>query len=416
MLATLAQEGRLLRLYTQNVDGIDTAMEPLKTQVPLHPKGPWPKTIQLHGGLEKSVCTKCGNLNPFEPHLFQGPEPPFCKNCVDLDLVRTKHAGKRSHGIGRLRPRMVLYNEFNPDDEAIGAATAADLKARPDCVIVVGTSLKVPGVRRIAREMCAVSRGRRDGFTAWINQGPEPMGVEFKDSWDLVVRGSSDDVANYVNLPKWDEKMEQEFVEVTQEVVEATKRDIQVRLPSPPKLPGLNTVEKTKGIITPTASPRRQSPALFNGIQKLKQAPLAFGKKSSTTTKVEPAESAPSKKRVKLPTKREKKQKEPNVKPINQSMRTTKVSNLPSGKPLKNIDPPASSPNLIAMKSLSPGEFRNNSDPASAQLLEEAWNHAVTSKRALSIPSTPPPPHSSQARGTISPTGVPRGMDSLIDH
>src|SRR5580700_2394404 len=63
MLATLAEEGRLMRLYTQNVDGIYTALEPLATTVPLNPKGPWPRTIQLHGGLEKMVCTKCGELS-----------------------------------------------------------------------------------------------------------------------------------------------------------------------------------------------------------------------------------------------------------------------------------------------------------------------------------------------------------------
>ena len=35
LIATLAQEGRLMRLYTQNVDGIDTSMDPLKTEARL---------------------------------------------------------------------------------------------------------------------------------------------------------------------------------------------------------------------------------------------------------------------------------------------------------------------------------------------------------------------------------------------
>jgi NAD+-dependent protein deacetylase SIR2 len=45
LLASLADEGRLLRLYTQNVDGIDSAIKPLTTSVPLSRKGPWPTTI-----------------------------------------------------------------------------------------------------------------------------------------------------------------------------------------------------------------------------------------------------------------------------------------------------------------------------------------------------------------------------------
>lgn len=195
MLSTLGTEGRLLRLYTQNVDGIDVALPSLETSVPLSSKGPWPRTVQLHGGLEKMVCSKCSHLSDFQPALFDGPEPPLCRVCVETDKVRTDHAGKRSHGIGKLRPRIVLYNEHNPDEEAIGAVVGSDLRARPDAVIVVGTSMKIPGVRRIVREMCGVVRGRRDGLAVWINRDPPPLGKEFEDCWDLVVKGPSDKVA-----------------------------------------------------------------------------------------------------------------------------------------------------------------------------------------------------------------------------
>lgn len=204
LLASLAKEGRLLRLYSQNIDCVDTSMEPLATAVPLEPKGPWPPTIQLHGGLQKMVCTKCGDLKPFNGDLFSGPEAPLCEMCEENDQVRTTFAGKRSHGIGRLRPRFVLYNEFNPDEEAIGNVARADLKSRPDAVIVVGTTLKVPGTRRLVKEMCQVARGRKDGFTAWINIDPEPKGAEFKDCWDLVVRSKCDNVARLVALPPFD--------------------------------------------------------------------------------------------------------------------------------------------------------------------------------------------------------------------
>lgn len=204
MLASIANDGRLMRLYTQNVDCLDTSLQPLATKIPLNNKGPWPVTIQLHGGLEKMQCTKCNHVANFDGSLFQGPEPPSCKDCEHHDLVRTQFAGKRSHGIGRLRPRMVLYNEYNPDEDAIGRVSQADLRRVPDAVIVVGTSLKVPGVRRIVRELCQATRSKRDGFTAWINLDPVPQGPDMKDLWDLVVRGKSDDVASLLGLPKWD--------------------------------------------------------------------------------------------------------------------------------------------------------------------------------------------------------------------
>ena len=205
LLATLAHEGRLLRLYTQNVDGLDTRLEPLKTEIPLPRKGPWPRTVQLHGGLDIMVCSKCHRPRDFDKDLFEGPIPPACTECAETDRVRTDHAGKRSHGIGRMRPRMVLYNEHNPDDEAIGSVTQADLRKRPDALIVVGTTLKVPGVKRIVREMAKTVRGRRDGVSIWINNDPEPAGKEFEKCWDLIVKGRSDEVAKLAAMRHWND-------------------------------------------------------------------------------------------------------------------------------------------------------------------------------------------------------------------
>jgi NAD-dependent histone deacetylase SIR2 len=206
MLATLAQQDRLLRLYSQNVDGIDTSLEPLATRIPLHKEeGKWPKTIQLHGGLDKMVCSKCHELSEFDASRFCDPVPPVCTNCEELNRVRTEVAGKRSHGVGMLRPRMVLYNEHNPDDEAIGAVTREDLRKRPDAIIVVGTTLKVPGVKRIVREMCATVRDRKDGVAIWINAGSEPSGKEFEDCWDIVVKGTCDEIARHAALRQWNE-------------------------------------------------------------------------------------------------------------------------------------------------------------------------------------------------------------------
>jgi hypothetical protein len=88
---------------------------------------------------------------------------------------------------------MVLYNEHNPNDEAIGAVVKADLINRPDALIVVGTSLKIPGAKRIVREMCGVVRGREDGMTIWINNDPPPFVKDLE--WDLVVEGPCDEVA-----------------------------------------------------------------------------------------------------------------------------------------------------------------------------------------------------------------------------
>lgn len=255
MLASLAHEGRLLRLYTQNVDCIDTSLMPLATNVPLNGKGPWPRTIQLHGGLAKMVCQKCNHLSDFQPSLFDGPEAPTCRECETMDSVRINIAGKRSHGVGKLRPRIVLYNEYNPDEEAIGAVTRADLRTRPDALIVVGTSLKVPGVRRIVREMCGVVRSRRDGVAIWINPGPEPVGKGFEDCWDLIVKANSDTVARLANMKRWDGSEPDGFEEVNEDDWAKMKArgDPQVVVESPRKSKG---VKRPHGVLTPTSSPQ----------------------------------------------------------------------------------------------------------------------------------------------------------------
>jgi NAD-dependent histone deacetylase SIR2 len=407
MLATLAEEGRLMRLYSQNVDGIDTSLEPLATKVPLNIKGPWPKTIQLHGGLEKMVCSKCGHLSDFDGALFEGPEPPLCKECESTDILRVA-GGLRSHGIGRLRPRMVLYNEFNPDEEAIGAVSHADLKSRPDAVIVVGTSLKVPGIRRLAKEMCAVTRGRRGGFTAWINHDPEPVGVDFKDSWDMVVRGECDEVARLAGLPHYDDKDCGDY-RIPEGQEEKPKALAEVVLESKPLY-----VIKSQGILTPGASPRQQSPAPTNGLAKTKQPQLPFGSSKPASMKDAMVKKKPGRKPLpSKPTKLTAK--------ITDAFTTTKVSKSASGKPTKlqesdvdssPMEPHAIFPGLTKpqprsthVRSLPQADHRINTDLRSCK--QEDSISGYSDDFEIQVPYN--------QRETISPKGrVPTDMLRLL--
>ncbi|TAQ88489.1 hypothetical protein B7494_g3203 [Chlorociboria aeruginascens] len=420
MLATLAEEGRLLRLYSQNVDGIDTSLKPLATRVPLNIKGPWPKTVQLHGGLEKMVCSKCGHLSDFDGALFKGPEPPPCEECETTDTVRVA-GGLRSHGIGRLRPRMVLYNEFNPDEEAIGAVSHADLRSRPDAVIVVGTSLKVPGIRRLAKEMCSVTRGRRGGFTAWINYDPEPVGVEFKDCWDMVVRGECDEVARNVGLPKWDDKDIGEFRVATS--AEKAK-DTNGIIPSVVVKVKTLDVVKTDGILTPTASPRHQSPV-----------PDAFTNMKHPTLSNTPTKTSKLKQRTLsgLPAKdpKPKAKKKPGRRPLNTANTVTKAfkSSKPTkhttgkvGRPMKlkkdsnpdqlpQLFPGLSKGSSSPMRPVSPFDHRNNND-VTPLVKDESPSSVYYSSVETPSPTRPALTYDRQA--TISPKTVPSGMAHLL--
>ncbi|KAJ5158745.1 Sirtuin family [Penicillium coprophilum] len=247
MLARLGIESRLKRLYTQNIDGIETSMGPLATEVPLSVKGSWPVTIQLHGSIEKMVCQKCRYLANFDPDMFMKADPPDCTECAEIDVAR-QAVGQRSHGIGRMRPRIVLYNEHNPDEEAITSVMNADIKSRPRVLIVAGTSLKIPGVRRLVKSLCTMIRSRKDGVTMFINNEP-PSGKEFDNCFDLIVKGSCDEVARQANLKPWDsEDITPRVYESSPEPIPHSYSDVSVVV-TPKKRPRADT-----GLVTPSAS------------------------------------------------------------------------------------------------------------------------------------------------------------------
>ncbi|KAL0261021.1 hypothetical protein SLS55_004713 [Diplodia seriata] len=438
LIATLADEGRLLRLYSQNVDGIETSLKPLATQIPLPQKGPWPKTVLLHGGLEKMVCAKCNDVTDFEPELFHGPIPPPCKTCEEADQVRTQHAGKRSHGIGLLRPRMVLYNENGPDDEAIGSVTTADLRARPDAVIVVGTTLKVPGVRRITREMVNTVRDRKDGLTVWVNNEPEPKGVDLENCWDLVVRGPCDAVARQAALRIWNDRSDAMAKILTDEEYLAAKQkpSPEVRIMNSPRK---DRVLQVKGIPTPASSPKiepqdhlieeeivvaskpctpsKKATAQTKGKGKSKNmsnVPLAERPKpKSTNTKTTaPRKKAAPKKKSNAPAK-------PNdkitnafsaSKPAAQNTPDVKIKPQRRGKKTESGNGP--------MAPVSPQSAKNNTapphnDPHTPKALSLETKQIKTEINADVAAGTGEGPNA--LTGTISPTGYyPKDMEKLL--
>ena len=416
MLATLANEGRLMRLYTQNVDGIDTSLPPLKTNVPLNSKGPWPRTVQLHGGLEKMVCSKCSVLSNFEPALFNGPVPPLCTVCVETDKVRTDHAGKRSHGIGKLRPRIVLYNEHNPDDEAIGTVVSADLRARPDAVIVAGTSMKIPGVRRIVREMCGVVRGRKDGLTVWINHGPPPVGKEFEDCWDLIVEGDCDKVANHAKMRRWDDDGI-DHKNCTESEAERAKElnEVEVLIESPRKK------SFTNALLTPSASPHPKPKIIL----KLKGPKATKDKATSASNgvakfgrpKVDSKKQA-SKKATSRPT------KVPGTAKINMSFKVTKSTQSPKKKK-KPLTPVSSEDEVCkAMAPIPPQAARINGpvqSPARLQFTNPLFPNLMQTSYTPSPSYSPSPPLEDPSRlkrmseEIISPTFTPAKLANLLN-
>lgn len=190
VIEELAKEGRLHRLYTQNIDGLDTQLPSLGTKIPLPEKKPWPTTIQLHGDLRTVKCQ--GNpthLGSFNPELFKKGALPCCAICKNNEGERTRH-------IPLMRPRVWLYDDYDyADTTAIAMVSASDLRSKPDAVIVVGTALKVESRRKFAIDMCAAVR-KCGGLSAWINLEPPSQPLK---CFDIVIKGDSDTIAMHVS-------------------------------------------------------------------------------------------------------------------------------------------------------------------------------------------------------------------------
>ena len=179
-LKKLCVKNRLVRLYSQNMDELDAG----------------PKTIQLHGGLGRMECHSCHTVSRLDASLFVGSVPPPCKNCQMKNEQRANE-GKRQRGIGRLRPKILLYEEHNPAEKEVGTCIAENLKTRPDLMLVVGTSLRVPAVRQIVQDF-EKSLVSDSGILVWLNtEGPRKS---LNVNWDLVVQQDCQMVAKELNL------------------------------------------------------------------------------------------------------------------------------------------------------------------------------------------------------------------------
>lgn len=216
LLRALDNRGRLLRVYTQNIDAIEQKSGlsfgvpefegkrnksrskqklnvtdepcpvPSTSRLP-SPPAETPRCIPLHGTLQTMHCQICNHSFPllqYLPSLISG-HPPSCPECTSLETTR-QLVGKRPRGIGKLRPNVVLYNEAHKDGEGVGEVVQKDLigsskgkgRSGADLLLVVGTSLRVPGTKRMVREFAKAVRARgapaKDELFGLATPAPSP--------------------------------------------------------------------------------------------------------------------------------------------------------------------------------------------------------------------------------------------------
>ncbi len=111
----------------------------------------------------------------------------------------------RATRVGSLRPAIVLYDENHPLGDEIGAIQTADLARKPDMLIIMGTSLKVHGLKKLVKDFArtthsasssATSRSRKPFKVLFVNK--TPPGAEWSDIIDYHISGETDRWSNIV--------------------------------------------------------------------------------------------------------------------------------------------------------------------------------------------------------------------------
>ncbi|PWI64677.1 hypothetical protein PCL_08686 [Purpureocillium lilacinum] len=133
LLDTLRIRGQLLRCYTQNIDMLEEG-----TGLSVGVDSGY-NCIPLHGSLRHLRCASCcslfSNWADYEAFITAGESVP-CPSCAASCQARHRNG------------------------EAIGNIIAKDVAAPPDFLLVLGTSLRVHGPKRLASRLAEAVSGR----------------------------------------------------------------------------------------------------------------------------------------------------------------------------------------------------------------------------------------------------------------
>jgi NAD-dependent SIR2 family protein deacetylase len=175
LLRLLDQRMQLRRIFTQNIDGLESKVGFDLTQPPSQSS----ICIQLHGSLQWLRCTTCSVRRSLENHtsVLNSGLLPVCETCQATQTQREVD-GKRPRQSGVLRPDVVLYDETAENDVLIMDMASSDAKniSKGDVLLIVGTSLKIPGVIGIIKLLgSAVSEF--DGNVIYMDLNPPPASL-----------------------------------------------------------------------------------------------------------------------------------------------------------------------------------------------------------------------------------------------
>ncbi|BEJ13029.1 hypothetical protein CspHIS471_0302030 [Cutaneotrichosporon sp. HIS471] len=193
----LEAKGKLLRSYTQNVDGFERrlGLESGGRGTGLKKNGT--RNVELHGDLGRVRCVLCfADFEACDEYvcMFREGEAPNCPSCEVRHADRVNR-GARATSVGTLRPSIVLYDEAHPLGDQIGELQAHDMKRRPDMLLIMGTSLKVHGLKHLIKDFAKVVHERK-GIVVFVNA--TTPNKEWESVIDYHVQGPTDEWVDLV--------------------------------------------------------------------------------------------------------------------------------------------------------------------------------------------------------------------------
>ncbi|KAK3317905.1 hypothetical protein B0H66DRAFT_219855 [Apodospora peruviana] len=143
--------------------------------------------VFLHGSLAELRCFVCGRTSSWDDDARQADtlagRQPTCPHCAGATAAREER-GKRALGVGKLRPDIVLYGEEHPHAHLISPIVQHDLSLGPDMLLILGTSMRVHGLKVLVREFAKAVHDR-GGKVVFVNftKPPESVWADIIDYW-----------------------------------------------------------------------------------------------------------------------------------------------------------------------------------------------------------------------------------------
>ncbi|KAH7309302.1 DHS-like NAD/FAD-binding domain-containing protein [Rhexocercosporidium sp. MPI-PUGE-AT-0058] len=208
-LRVLRDGGRLVRNYSQNIDLLEER-EGLCTDLAqgTGSKGRFTRrgghgaggpgvggggceSVTLHGSLERLRCSLCNTKSEWDEEgriaTTLAGSAPDCPTCQTQSNKRAGN-GRRKLAVGRLRPDIVLYGEEHPHANLIAPLVTHDLALGPDVLLIMGTSLRVHGLKIMVKEFAKAvhSKGGKVVFVNNTKPSESTWGdvIDYWVQWD----------------------------------------------------------------------------------------------------------------------------------------------------------------------------------------------------------------------------------------